>query len=188
MYLALVYYPEIDHKGFHRFRTTYEPFAALLPPHLPFIFPLEASFGIEHMKSHIQAVIKRWHAFDMHFCKLEKTWDHWLFLGAEAGNDLAILLHDELYSGELEPYLREDLPYTPHIGLGLFSIESYDFHNPTAELALDENKYKSARAEFEALNFDLWCKVNTLTMVQVNEAFTKCEDLFTFTLDTNETL
>ena len=120
----------------------------------------------------------------MHFCKLEKTWDHWLFLSADEGNDKAILLHDELYGGKLKPYLREDLPYSPHIGLGLFSVESYDFHNPTAQLALDENKYISAKAEFEAFNLDLWCTVDSLTMVQVNEEFTECEDLITFSLKT----
>ncbi len=183
MYLALVYYPKIDHKGFHHFRITYEPYAGLLPPHIPFIFPMEASFGKENLKNHILDVIEGWHAFEMHFCKLEKTWDHWLFLGAEEGNEKAILLHDQLYSGKLKPYLRKDLPYTPHIGLGLFSLESYDFHNPIAELSLDQSKYNQARTEFKALDFDLWCTVDRLTMVQVNEEFTECQDLLTFSLN-----
>ena len=139
-YLALVYYPVIEHKGFHDFRMTYEPYASLLPPHIPFIFPLEESFGMEKLKTHIQSVLTQWQAFDMHFCKLEKTWDHWLFLGADEGNIKAIDLHDQLYEGTLAPFLREDLPYTPHIGLGLFSTENYDFHNPTAKLDLDQEK------------------------------------------------
>ncbi len=182
-YLALVYYPIIEHEGFHNFRMTYEPYATLLPPHIPFIFPLEESFGIEKLKSHIQRVLIQWKAFDMHFCKLEKTWDHWLFLGAVEGDNKAIELHDDLYEGALAPYLREDLPYTPHIGLGLFSTENYDFHNPTAKLSLDQEKYNRGRQEFEDLDFALWCHIDELTLVRVNEEFTSCEDVFSFRLN-----
>lgn len=185
MYLALIYYPAIEHQGFHEFRNKYEPYASLLPAHLPFIFPLEESFGLEKLKAHIAEVLKHWKAFDMHFCKLEKTWDHWLFLGAEEGNDKAIALHDELYQGPLKPYLREDLPYTPHIGLGLFSEENYDFHNPTSELTLDKDRYAKARKEFESLEFELWCSIDQLTLVRVNDAFSDCEDIFSFKLNNN---
>lgn len=182
MYLALVYYPEIEHEGFLKFRETYEPFHALLPPHLPFIFPLEESFGLEKLKEHVLVILDGWNCFEMHFCKLKKTWDHWLFLAAKKGNAKAIRLHDELYTGDLKAFLREDLPYTPHIGLGLFSKEAYDFEDPTAPLTLDEEKYKHAKGEFEELNFELWCTVDKLTLVRVNEEFTSCSDLFSFEL------
>ena len=182
MYLALVYYPPIENKDFLEFRETYEPFHALLPPHVPFIFPLEESFGMEKLKEHILTILDGWNSFEMHFCKLKKTWDHWLFLGAKKGNKKAVRLHDELYSGELLPYLREDLPYTPHIGLGFFGTEAYDFQHPTAELTLDKKRYKQAKKEFKALNFELWCQIDKLTLVRVNEEFTVCEDLITFEL------
>ncbi len=182
-YLALVYYPEIKNQGFHNFRMTYEPFAFLLPAHIPFIFPLEESFGVERLKSHINSVLTGWRAFEMHFFKLEKTWDHWLFLGASEGNENAIALHDDLYKGPLASFLREDLPYTPHIGLGLFSAEDYDFHNPTAKLSLDQEKYDRGRKEFEALDFELRCRIDELTLVRVNEEFTKSEDIFSFKLN-----
>lgn len=54
----------------------------------------------------------------------------------------------------MRPYLREDLPYCPRIGLGLFSKEAYDFDHPTARLTLDGEKYGQAKQEFEALGFD----------------------------------
>ena len=183
MYLALNYYPVIEHQGFLDFREKYEPYASLLPAHLTFIFPLEESFGLANFKAHIVKVLEHWQPFDMHFCKLEKTWDHWLFLGAEEGNDKAIALHDELYQGPLKPYLREDLPYTPHIALGLFSEESWDFHNPTAQLTLDKDKYDKARREFESLEFELWFMVDQLTLVRLNDTFTKCDDIFSFRLN-----
>ena len=185
MFLALVFYPGIQHEGFHSFRNTYEPYASLLPAHLPFIFPLEESFGLDKLKNHINDVLKSWYSFDIHFCTLEKTWDHWLFLGAREGNDNAIRLHDEFYTGPLKPYLRDDLPYTPHIGLGLFSKEDYDFHNPTAKLSLDRERFEKAKKEFESLEFDLWCHVKELTLVRVNNEFTECEDLDTFELNEN---
>lgn len=183
MFLALNYYPTIEHQGFHDFRNKYEPYASLLPAHLTFVFPLEESFGLEKFKAHVVNVLEQWQPFDMHFCKLEKTWDHWLFLGAEEGNDKAIALHDELYQGPLKPYLREDLPYNPHIALGLFSEENWDFYNPTAELTLDKYRYDKARKEFESLDFELWFLVDQLTLVRVNESFTECEDIFAFKLN-----
>lgn len=185
MYLALVYYPEIKHKGFHNFRNTYEPYAFLLPAHLTFIFPLEADFGRERLINHIETILARWKVFDMHFCTLEKTWDHWLFLGAKEGNKEAILLHDEFYTGPLASYLREDLPYTPHIGLGLFSSQDWDFHNPTAKLSLDKERFDKAWKEFEALEFELRFSVTELTLVRLNAEFTECENIHTFKLNVN---
>jgi len=185
MFLALVYYPRIEHGGFHAFRNKYEPFSKLLPEHIPFIFPVPESIGIGNLESHITKILSSWEPFRIHFCSLDKTQDHWLFLAAKEGNNQAIMLHDDLYQGILASYLRKDLPYTPHIGLGLFSKEKYDFHNPTAALTLDEQRYIRARKEFEDLKFDLWCSIDHLTLVKVNDDFSECHDMMNFKINTN---
>jgi hypothetical protein len=91
-------------------------------------------------------------------------------------------LHDQLYKGILSPYLREDLPFYPHIGLGLFSREAYDFDNPTAELTLDEKRYNKARREFGDLGIDIWCTINRLTLVKINSDYTECVDLNSYAI------
>jgi len=99
MLLALVYYPKIENEDFHRFRHRYEPYAYLLPAHLTFIFPLPDSVGRQNLEGHISDVLTTWKPFQVHFCELHKTTDHWLFWTLKEGNDRAIQLHDEFYQG-----------------------------------------------------------------------------------------
>jgi len=182
MYLALVYFPQIDHPGFHAFRNTYEPYASLLREHLTFVFPVPGSIGQEKLESHIAEVLKHWDPFELHFNRLDKTVDHWLFWTPGEGKELAVRLHDELYTGILSPHLKADLPYTPHIGLGLFSTENYDFNDPYAELTLDTPRYQKARKKFEELNLDLWCTVDHLALLRLNSEYTECTELLRFSL------
>ena len=182
MYFALVYYPKIEHEGFHSFRRRYEPYSELLPEHVPFVFPVPEVIGREKLETHIEQVVKTCKPFDVHFCTLEKTWDHWLYLGAKEGHDAVVELHDKLYTGILSPYLREDLPFYPHIALGLFSKEPYDFNHPTAALTLDEEKYNKARQSFEKMGVDLWFTIDKLTLVSVNSDFTECVALRNFAI------
>ena len=181
MYYALVNYPQITHPDFHTFRKKYEPYSELIPPHITFIYAIPETTGLEELELHISQVMAHWKPFDMHFCELMKTEDdHWLSWTAEEGNEEAIELHDEFYQGILAPHLREDLTHTPHIGLGLFSKEPYDFNNPTAKLTLDRDKYECARKEFEELNIDLWCNIDRLQLVNINADFTECRDVMDF--------
>lgn len=182
MYLALVYFPQIDHAGFHSFRNTYEPFSSLLREHLTFVFPVQETIGRVELETHISEVLSRWKPFEVHFCQLKKTVDHWLFWTLEEGNELAVGLHDDLYTGILSAHLKTDLPYTPHIGLGLFSTENYDFNDPYAELTLDTTRYKKARMEYEELNIDLWCNVDHLALIRIDDEFTECAELRRFSL------
>ncbi len=41
----------------------------------------------------------------------------YLFLVPDEGHSHVSLLHDRLYTGPLAPYLRLDIPYTPHIAI-----------------------------------------------------------------------
>lgn len=180
MYLALVYYPRIENQGFQAFRDKYEPYSQLLPEHVPLVHPVPEDIGRDNVERHIKQVLSRWKPFRIHFCKLDKTWDHWLYLGAEEGHGEVMELHDHLYTGILSPYLREDLPFYPHIGVGLFSKETYDFDDPTAELTLDEEKYNKARKEFEKLGMDFWRTIDRLTLLKINDDYTECIDLMEY--------
>lgn len=180
MYFALVYYPRVDNKEFHRLREKYEPYNELLPEHLVFVFPVPEDIGLKKLENHIKTILAKWKPFEVHFHGFHKSPDHWLFLVLAGGNDLVHKLHDELYTDILAPHLRDDLPYLPHVGLGLFSKEKYDFTNPTAELTLDKEKYIKGKSEFENLKLDFWRTVDRLTLVEINRDFTQCRDVMEF--------
>lgn len=180
MFFALVYYPNIEIEEFHILRKKYEPYASLLPEHVPFIFPVPDSIGLKKLIKHIEHVLSSWKPFEVHFNGLQKSWDHWLFLVLKEGNHLVIKLHDELYNGILSPFYRKDLPYIPHIGLGLFCKEKYDVNNPSKKLSLDEKAYNHARMEFDNLNLNFWRKIDKLTLVKLNSGFSKCENIMEF--------
>jgi hypothetical protein len=183
MYFGLVYYPQVLHEGFQSFRLKYDPFSELIAEHVTFIFPVPSIIGREKLEDHIEDVLINWQPFKVHFCTLEKTWDQWLFLVLKEGNDFMIKLHDELYTDFLTPYLRNDLPYTPHVGLGFFSKGQYDFTNPTAQLSLDEKLYNKAKMEFENLRLDFWRTIDHLTLIKINTDFSKCWDLMEFRIN-----
>ena len=182
MYYALLYYPEIKNERFHLLRKKYEPYWELVPEHITFIFPVPESIGLENLESHITTILGSWEPFEIHIRGLDLTWDNFLYYTIKEGNSQIFKLHDEFYTGILSPHLRKDLPFVPHIGVGLFSKEEYDFNNPTAKLNLDEEKYKIGLAEFEDINLDLWRTVDVLTLVKVNTEFTQCDDVKQFKL------
>jgi len=181
MYFAAAYFPEIKNEAFHHFRKKYEPFSDLVPPHVSFIFPVPENIGLKILEQHIHRILKNWEPFDTHFCKLEKTWDHWLFLVPDLGYNEIVSLHDDLYTGLLQPHLRNDLPFIPHIGLGSFSKEIYDKENPEVNLNLDEMKYKKALKEFEALNFEISFTIDSLTILSINRNFTSANNIIKIT-------
>lgn len=187
MYYALVYYPKIESHLFHDLRQTFEPFASLMPEHVPLIFPVSESIGLNNLINHINRILKKWNQFEIHFCGLEKTWDHWLILMIKEGNRFIVQLHDIFYTGLLQPYLRKDLPFTPHLALGYFGYEKYDFDFPEKIQSLDEDKYNHAKMEFQKVGLDFWRKVNKLTLVKVNDDFSKCWNIKNFEINSTLT-
>jgi hypothetical protein len=183
MYYSLVHFPQIENEDFHQFRNKYDPFVDLLPAHIAFIFPLPDSVGLTNLKNHIQKIVDNRQPIDSCFNKLEKTFDHWLMLIPSEGKSEIIQLHDKFYQGILAPYLREDLTYSPHIGLGFFSKENYNFDNPTAQLTLDETKYEKVLSACKNFGFDFRITINRLTLIEVNETFTSSKNIYEFNLN-----
>lgn len=165
---AVVFEPELADAGVDAFRARYDPFSAVVRDHVTLVFPLPDSVSPAALVRHVREVAGRWSPFGLHLVGLEESWDRWLLLGAQEGRDEMVRLHDELYAGMLAPYLRTDLPYAPHVGLGLFAGGSYDVLDPRV-LPLDEERYHRARREAEALKLDFWRVVDRLTVLQLDE-------------------
>lgn len=177
MYLGLVYYPDIKLDGFNVLRNQYDPYASLMPVHLPFIFPVDESIGRTRFQAHVQNILCTICAFTVHLCKLEKSPDHWLFLTPQEGEGDAIRLHDLLYTGIMSPYLRKDLPYRPHVALGHFGKTAWDLENPAGKIELDELAYNKALSECARIELDFWKTIDRLSIVRLNKELTSCENL-----------
>lgn len=154
MLYSLLHRPNIDTSLIDSFQKRYDPYHKLAGAHFALIFPTPDKLAKESLIEHVKNVLKNWKSFEVHIKGLEKSWDNWLFLTVQQGNDKLIKLHDELYSGIMTPFLRKDLKYSPHISLGLFTKnKNYNVANPK-KFELDEYLYKKVYKEAQALNLD----------------------------------
>lgn len=162
---AVVYYPHLRSRGLNEFRRKYDPFAELLPEHLTLVFPIP--LALSTMRDHVRAVATKTDPFVIEIGGLERTWDHWLFLGLRKGHGQVVALHDRLYSGPLREYLRTDLTFEPHIGIGFFGKGPYDPLDPEP-VALDAEAFERARREAAELDIEAGRTVASLTIVRLD--------------------
>lgn len=169
MYYALVHYPNIPTTSINTFREKYDPYYPGVNTHITLVFPIPVTeISEDIMKNHIRSALRKWKPFDIHLVGFEKAVDHWLFLSVKEGNKEIVKLHDELYTGPLEKYLRPDLPFAPHVALGLFIKEgsNYNLENPTI-VELDEKKCEKALEEAKRLNLDYRAKIESVNLIMV---------------------
>lgn len=182
MYYALVYYTDLP--GLDEIRKRHDPFYDLINDHITIIFPVPASeINLDDLKDHFKKILQKWSPFDIHLKGFHKSWDHWLFLILQEGNERVIELHDDLYSGILKPFLREDIPFVPHVGLVPCFKGDYDIKDPR-ELELDEEKYNMVLKEAQDLNIDYWRKLDKLYLIRINDSFKTTENIDIFKLMT----
>jgi hypothetical protein len=172
MYYVLLYYPKFDkqtEENIEAFRRKYNPFTGSLKPHIPFIFPVPCSEVQEtKLTKHVETVLNNWKPFHIHIEGFKKSWDHWMLLLVKEGNEEAIALHDEMYTGVLSPYLRKDIEYVPHIGIGLFVRKdaSYNVLDPK-KLDFDAKLYSQALKEAKALKINSFDTVDRLFLDKI---------------------
>jgi 2'-5' RNA ligase len=155
MAYALIHYPAIDTAQINELRHKYDPQVDLLAPHITLVFPVLDSIGEAGLVAHIGNVLRNWRQFPLRLQGLKQSWDNCLFLLLQEGNAEVIHLHDELYTGMLAPYLRQDISYVPHVTLGSFADD--------AELC------SQALSEAEHCPLDYRCVVDRLHLVRVND-------------------
>jgi len=171
MYYVLLYYPRFDRKtgeDIETFRRKYDPFADSWKPHIPFIFPVSCNeIEEEKLTEHVETVLKSWKPFPIHIGGFAKSWDHLLLLLLREGNEKAIALHDELYTGILAPYLRRDIEYIPHIGIGLFVKKDSGYNALDPKIVdFDAKLYSQALKEAESLKIDSFDTVDRLVLTK----------------------
>lgn len=182
MYYGLVHFPDIDTASINQLRRKYDPTVDRIAPHITIMFPVPDAVDLPVLVQHIEQVLADRPAFPLRLKGLVKSWDHWLFLTVQTGNQAIIELNTAIYTGILQPYHRADLEFVPHVSLGLFVIDSGYDHADPQQLAFDEDRYQIALREAEALNLDFTCTVDRLHLVAITDDFASITPVQAFTL------
>jgi hypothetical protein len=176
---ALVHFPKIDTTSINGLREEYDPFNDLIDVHIAIIFPV--AVGREALERHISEVLAGWNPFTIRLKGLHLSFDQWLFLTVGDGNENLIRLFEAMYTGLMAPHRRHDIEYIPHIGLGYFGMETYDLTIQSVA-PLDEARYNEALRRAEAANLDFETRVDRLTLMELDNEFTKTALLREFLL------
>lgn len=168
MWYALLYFPDLNDQSLDDFRNKYDITYPWIREHMPLLFPTPDSIGQNRLERHISRILMDLKPFQIHFNGLFKSWDHWLFLTVSEGYDRIVKLHDKIYTDILKPYLRSDIPFEPHLGLGLFAELDYDPMTPQ-KVGLKKDLYEHAFREAEALDFNFRCRLDRLTLIKASE-------------------
>ncbi len=100
-----------------------------IPPHVTFIFPTE-HIHEDTLINHVEVVANNFALIPFTVRYAMPVWDAisergYIFFTPDEGFSDICLLHDALYSGPLNPLLRLDVPYIPHITLGFIEDMNY---------------------------------------------------------------
>ena len=154
MVYVLVVYPDLeDDSKIQGLRKKYSPYYSVIKPHITLVFPFP-DMDREEIENHVSKILKNFTQFDLRLVGLVRSFDNWLFLGIEEGNDKIVELHDQLYTGILREHLRKDIEFIPHVGLGLFKTDE---------------EYQKAENEARKLNLDYKCKVESIYLLHLRD-------------------
>lgn len=115
---AVAWFPRF--RGIERIealRERHDPMAALIPAHLSLVFPFPTALSRLQVETHVRRVAARWPPIPVAFRGVRLHANEFVFLMAGRGAASIAGLHDRLYTRSLQPHLRRDLPYEPHITL-----------------------------------------------------------------------
>ncbi|HFK1546506.1 2'-5' RNA ligase family protein [Bacillus albus] len=135
-------------------RKKHDPLFGLIPPHITVIFPFESSISNEELKLHILKLLKGIQEIEIEFANQITGEGEYLFLRVEKGQKQIEELHDLLYTGALLQFLKEDIPYIPHVTVG---------RKESAELATEVAK------EIHSFPEKLQCVVDRISVERIGE-------------------
>ena len=106
------------------FRNKYYFKADLVLPHVTFVFPFTFEGEIRDLENHIETTIKGIDAFNFSLESFSVSFDNHVFLDFQKGRENIQKIHDNLYTEILTPFLRKDIPYSPHITIATCNEEN----------------------------------------------------------------
>jgi 2'-5' RNA ligase len=121
---AIVGYPQMsesDRAWIESVRSRHDPQAARLPAHFTLVFP--AALAPDTIVEHVSTIARRTPAIPFALRDVVAVPDAFaegghVFLVPDEGRAAITALHGLLYDGPLRAFLREDVPFVPHVTVG----------------------------------------------------------------------
>ncbi|MCH7983107.1 MAG: 2'-5' RNA ligase family protein [Chloroflexi bacterium] len=138
-------------------RARFDPAVSIVAPHFTLVFPGH-SVSTDTLVSHVLENVGYQSQFRVRLTAVEvldSSHDGANYVSLIPTDDFneILRLHDRLYSGLLEQYLRKDLPYKPHLTIGRFEMRA-DAARLVEELSNNE--------------IDIMAKVTELTVAHLS--------------------
>lgn len=167
-HLVVLFSPELPEEPIASFRREHDPYA-WMNPHMTLVFLVPGYMGRETLVGHVRDVASTVLPFSIRLNRLTRSFDQWLFLTLSDGFAEMVDLHDRLYTGVLAPFLRSDIEYIPHLGLGFFGRPNaeYDPLEPE-QVPLDRPRYERALQEAYRLRLDYRCEVASIGVISLD--------------------
>jgi 2'-5' RNA ligase len=113
--------PDADRLWIESVRARHDPQATRIPAHFTLVFP--AALALDTIVDHAATVARQTAAVAFVLREAIAVPDPFtggghVFLVPDEGRAALSALHDRLYEGPLRAFLREDLPFVPHVTIG----------------------------------------------------------------------
>jgi 2'-5' RNA ligase len=167
---AIVGYPQVpeaDRAWIESVRSRYDPQAPRIGAHFTLVFP--AALALDTIVAHASTVALRTPAIPFVLRGVRAVPDalagggH-VFLLPDEGGAAITALHDLLYDGPLRAFLRDDLPFVPHV---------------TVAAATDLSRCEAIRQEVARAARTIEGNIRTLDVVEITDdgirTATRCE-------------
>jgi 2'-5' RNA ligase len=164
MQYAVVVFPEIPTNDIDLVRRQFDPQHSTITPHITLVFPTSPTAGLQQLTEHVQQVVAPWNPFAIRLHGLRRESSHWLVLDVSEGADQIRALHDALYTGPFADSLRRDIPYLPHLTLGVFGPAA----SPN-EAAAAEARWEEAWTAAAQVSLDFTCTIRRICLLAISE-------------------
>ncbi|PEW79383.1 2',5' RNA ligase family [Bacillus mobilis] len=154
MRTILVFLNNMSIDKIENIRQKYDPLFGLIPPHITIVFPFKSDISDDELKSHILNLSKGVGKIEIEFANRITSVGNYLFLEVEGGKVQIEELHDLLYTEALLQFLKEDIPYIPHVTVG---------RKESAELAAEVAK------DIPSFPEKLQCVVDRISVERIGE-------------------
>ena len=154
MIYSLVHFPKIDAERIDQIRRKYDPQVELIQPHITVMFPVPESIGEDKLIDHLGNVLRNTKSFTIQLQGLSKSPDDYLFLLVKEGKDAIVDLHAQIYTGVLGHLRKTDLPYVPHVTLGVFRDTGNEYARALAEAKRLDLHYRCAMYKLHFIKID----------------------------------
>jgi 2'-5' RNA ligase len=152
------------------FRRRHDPMAGIIAAHLSFVFPFPTAHSRLQVETHVRRIVSHWPPIPVTFRRVRMHENEFLFLMAARGAASIAGLHDRLYTRSLQPHLRRDVAYEPHVTLARYAdYGRLEAAHAEAEEALD-GEFTDVVREVTLLGFEGSGKIASLATIALHTA------------------